>query len=170
MAPICSCKGTLALTEQDRYPIFRSQLCSRFPSYRYITSYLIRSWVMTWLVRLARHTTFAPSILVFSRRPGRYKEVTTILWIWTCIFWVIIAWLMLQASFGVLNVFAIMSHVLLGLSFRFWVQPSLRFMSHASRGQLLQFMRVEAIITMASDRWINVRHSGLFSSFELGEV
>ena len=70
-----------------------------------------------------------------------------------------------RASFGVLKVFAIMSRVLLGRSFR---QLLLQFMSHASQGWLLQLLRVEAIITIASDSWIDVRRSSLFSFVELG--
>ena len=46
---------------------------------------------------------FPPNILVFSQGPERYNKVMTALRIWTYIFWAIMAWLMLRASFGVLN-------------------------------------------------------------------
>ena len=160
VAPVCSGKWVLALTKQDRCLTFRSQLRSQFSSCRCIIPCLVRLWVMTWLARLARHTIFSPRVLVFSRRPGRYKKVATILWIWTCIFWAIVAWLMLRTSFGVLNVFSIMSRICLGWSFQFWMQPSLWFMSHMSQVWLLQLLKVEAIIMTASDRWIDVKHFG----------
>ena len=75
---------------------------------------------------------------------------------------------MLQVSSGVLNVPAIMSCVHLDRSFQFQMQPSLRFKSLASRGRLLQLPRVEAIITTTYDRWIDIRHSGLFLSVGWG--
>ena len=77
--------------------------------------------------------------------------------------WAIVTWLMLQALFGVLNVFAIMLCMCLGRSFQFQMQLSLQFMSHASRRWPLQLLRVEAIIMTAFDYWIDIRHSGLFS-------
>ena len=40
----------------------------------------------------------------------------------------------------------------------------LRFTSHASRELLLQLLRVETIIMIASNHWNDIRCSGLFSS------
>ena len=63
----------MALSEQDRYPSYRSQLCGFYQaswpvvfgivllfSCRHIMTNLMRSQIMMWLARLARHTTFAP--------------------------------------------------------------------------------------------------------------
>ena len=71
----------LALTKRDRYLSSRSQLCgfrralkvvlSRLvllSSSRHIMLSLMKSRIMTWLAKLARHTTFAPQRLgLFSR-------------------------------------------------------------------------------------------------------
>ena len=129
----------------------------------------MRPRIMTWLAKLARHTIFAPSILVFSQRPECYNEVSTVLQIWICIcFWAVMAWLMLQASFRVFNAYLYVAHAS-NQSFDFWMQPSLRFMSRASWGLLLQLLRDKAIITTASDRWIDIWCFGLFSSVK-GEL
>ena len=50
---ICLGKWVLALTERNRCLTFRSRLRFQLPSCRYITPCLMRSWVMTWLTRLA---------------------------------------------------------------------------------------------------------------------
>ena len=63
-------KGALALTERDRYPSSRLQLCRFRKAPRavlyglvllsccvHITPILMRSQIMTWLTRLTRHTT-----------------------------------------------------------------------------------------------------------------
>ena len=42
------------------------------------------------------------------------------------------------------------------------------FTSPTSQGQMLQLLRVEAIIMAASNRWIDIRHFSLFLSIELG--
>ena len=71
-------KGALALTKRDCYPSSRSQLCSLcralrdvlsglvlLSSCRHIMPRLMRSRVMTWLVRLAMHTTVIFTNLLF---------------------------------------------------------------------------------------------------------
>ena len=69
VVPDRSDKGALVLTERDRYPSFRLQLCSfrralsamfyglvLLFSCRHIMPSLIKSQIMTWLVRLTRYT------------------------------------------------------------------------------------------------------------------
>ena len=69
-------KRALALTKQDRYPSSMSQLCGLhralrgvlsglvlLSSCRHITPSLIRSRIMTWLSKLARHTKYLLDII-----------------------------------------------------------------------------------------------------------
>ena len=72
------------------------------------------------------------------------------------------------ASFGVLN--ALCHYVSHALKPIFLVLTTTIASVDEPRvsGRLLQLPRVEAIITIAFDRWINIRHSGLFSYVRLG--